>query len=44
MLALAELGLVEERTRIGHREARWFLTTAGKERLEQIGRGEPKER
>ena len=43
MLALAELGLVEERTRIGQREARWFLTPAGKDLLEQIGMGEPKE-
>lgn len=40
MLALAELGLVEERTRIGQREARWFLTPAGKDLLEQIGMGD----
>ncbi|WP_281035471.1 hypothetical protein [Methylobacterium brachiatum] len=40
MLALAELGLVEERTRIGQREARWFLTQAGKDLLEQIGMGD----
>lgn len=40
MMALAELGLVEERTRIGHREARWFLTLAGKDLLEQIGPGD----
>jgi len=40
MLALAELGLVEERTRIGHREPRWFLTATGKDLLEQIGMGD----
>ena len=40
MLALAELGLVEERTRIGQREARWFLTASGRDLLEQIGMGD----
>jgi hypothetical protein len=40
MLALAELGLVEERIRIGQREARWFLTAKGKDLLEQIGMGD----
>jgi len=40
MLALAELGLVEERTRVGQREARWFLTAKGKDLLEQIGMGD----
>jgi hypothetical protein len=40
MLALAELGLVEERKRIGHREPRWFLTPAGRDLLEQIGMGD----
>jgi hypothetical protein len=40
MLALAELGLVEERKRIGHREPRWFLTAKGRDLLEQIGMGD----
>jgi hypothetical protein len=40
MLALAELGLVEERKRIGHREARWFLTAKGRDLLEQLGPGD----
>jgi len=43
MEALKELGLVEERTRIGQREARWFLTASGRDLLDQIGMGEPKE-
>jgi hypothetical protein len=42
MLALAELGLVEERTRVGQREVRWFLTESGKKLLAEIGTGEPK--
>jgi hypothetical protein len=40
MLALAELGLVEERKRIGHREPRWFLTAKGRDLLDQIGMGD----
>ena len=40
MEALRELGLVEARTRIGHRDPRWFLTPAGKDLLDQIGPGD----
>lgn len=40
MLALQELGYVEQRTRIGQREPRWFLTQIERDILEQIGTGE----
>ncbi|WCS27200.1 hypothetical protein LOK46_10405 [Methylobacterium sp. NMS14P] len=40
MQALAVLGYVEERTRIGQREPRWFLTPAGRDLLEVLGSGE----
>jgi DNA-binding MarR family transcriptional regulator len=43
MLTLHENGLVEERSRQGRREPRWFLTSAGRELLAEIGMGEPKE-